>query len=312
MTVNIVGVFFLLFAAGVVAFVLLWKYAVVRKVFVVFVGLGIFGFVALLFLRQVGKSDVKPRRTLRVAYEEETSADKPEIVTAPDDLASWHRDDDVLGFSAAVETPDWVDSAAGSQHKDEMVGDTDFAYWKPGDSGELVGYSGPAATEPLAILEAKRRAREKLAALALLQLKKNRSEVDVLRIQPLADRLASGGRYFDVKQSFVERGKLSDGRANLYRAAVLVAADETRVTTLARELSRELKRGWLEEQERNRRIVWAVVAVIVVTFVVFLIYSLMNAGTKGHFAWPLRIASVGVFLAVCFAFYYLRMRMGLR
>ncbi len=39
--------------------------------------------------------------------------------------------------------------------------------------------------------------------------------------------------------------------------------------------------------------------------------SLVNAGTKGHFAWPLRIVAVCVIAALCFAVYWIRVRLGL-
>jgi hypothetical protein len=40
--------------------------------------------------------------------------------------------------------------------------------------------------------------------------------------------------------------------------------------------------------------------------VAFLLYAFLNAGTKGHFAWPLRIISVATLLVVYLGLMYLK------
>jgi hypothetical protein len=40
--------------------------------------------------------------------------------------------------------------------------------------------------------------------------------------------------------------------------------------------------------------------------VVFLLYSFLNAGTKGHFAWPLRIVSIGTLIVLYLGLMFLQ------
>ena len=45
---------------------------------------------------------------------------------------------------------------------------------------------------------------------------------------------------------------------------------------------------------------------LTLALVIFLLYSLLNAGTKGHFAWPLRFLSAGALCVLYLGLVYLK------
>jgi hypothetical protein len=44
---------------------------------------------------------------------------------------------------------------------------------------------------------------------------------------------------------------------------------------------------------------WTLASAAGLGLAIFILYTFLNAGTKGHLAWPLRIASVAAFIVLC-------------
>jgi hypothetical protein len=97
----------------------------------------------------------------------------------------------------------------------------------------------------------------------------------------------------------------------VYRAAVAIRAGGDEVDDLASAIGKEIDRGWVARQDEVRSWFLATGAALVAAFAIFLFYAFANAGTKGYFAWPLRLASLGLFALLCAGIYYVRLKMGL-
>jgi uncharacterized integral membrane protein len=59
-------------------------------------------------------------------------------------------------------------------------------------------------------------------------------------------------------------------------------------------------------QDERRHSVWTIFSAGALALAIFLVYSFINAGTKGHMAWALRIVSLGAFALLCLGLLVLR------
>jgi hypothetical protein len=247
--------------------------------------------------------------TTRQQIRVEVAPSRPELEPA-DDLSRW-QSDAVLGFQP--ESPSglesWVGDAAGARlARERLKGGREVHCWHPGAGGQLAAYSSPQATRDAALAEAAERARDKLAVLAVVDLERSRG-IDAATVEPLARRIAGRGEFLVELASAVEEAWRPHAR--YYRAAVLVRAEPARIAELGRRIQDELQKGWLEEQERMRAWLLSGAGAVLLAIALFLVYVFLNAGTKGYFAWPLRIASAAVFALVVLCAWFLRAKLGL-
>lgn len=238
-----------------------------------------------------------------------TDFSDPNRVIAHDDLAAWKREGDALGFQGTSEAPGWLADAAGSRLVEDRAGDTYFRIWKPGPGDRLVGYSGPEPTAEDAIDGAREEAAAKLGLLAVRELEKHESTHDPVIVFPLARSLALARIGQLHREDHLQRAELTPG-VPVWRAAVLVESGPEEMAELSAGLSGELARGWAQEQLERRRLVGEIFGAAFLCFVIFLVYTLVNARTKGHFAWPLRLVSLAVLLAGGLAYWYVHVRLG--
>lgn len=68
-----------------------------------------------------------------------------------------------------------------------------------------------------------------------------------------------------------------------------MVADRITIKGLNRDLHAAITDGQLARDARHRTWASTAASALCLALVVFLLYSLLNAGTKGYFAWPLRI-----------------------
>jgi hypothetical protein len=221
-------------------------------------------------------------------------------VEAPDDVKTWARDG-ILDFRPACA---WLPEAEAAR-AEALVGDTEFHYWEPAN-GRLHGFSGQEAEREAAYNGARRSAERKLAVLALVVLKREDRRADAAAAHPLALRLAPG--FLREEARHLEKARRPYGE--VYRAAVAVRAGSAEVNGLAAAVREELARGWVKKQQAMASWLVAIGISLVIGFAIFLFYTFANAGTKGYFAWPLRLASFALFVFLCAGLFYLRTRLG--
>jgi hypothetical protein len=251
-----------------------------------------------------------PPRTVSVAVQQAAEphtwiVEKPETtatrrVEVPDDVKAWARD----GIQDFRPSCPWF-SEAESARKESTIGDTEFLYWEPVDN-RLHGFSEQEPEREAAYRGARLSAQRKLAVLSLVALKREDKRVDVASAQPLAHRLA--GEYLREDVKHLEKAKRPYGE--VYRAAIMARAGPAEVNGLATAVKQELARGWIKRQRSMTSWIIAIGASLVGAFAVFLFYTFANAGTKGYFAWPLRLASLSFFVLLCAGLFYLRSRLG--
>jgi len=91
----------------------------------------------------------------------------------------------------------------------------------------------------------------------------------------------------------------------LYRAAICVKAEPRHIERLQIALRREVASGAIRREQEFRSWVLFTGAALLGGVVIFLLYTLLNAGTKGYFAWPLRGAAVAFFAVMILGAFYL-------
>jgi hypothetical protein len=227
-----------------------------------------------------------------------------------DAIAAWEK----LGAVAPEDpdTPRWVIDAAGSELWSQDVLGVNVRGSRPGPGGEIVGYSSAYESDiERSRASARRSALDGLKSIALWKITGNKKE---------AGLLSAGGYFLSVDgiSGFLDGLFQRDfhGRARawydqkvvihgepMFRSAVLVNVDEARMKELVGEAVRS---GRMEKYARRYEIIWTTASAAGMAFIIFLLYSLLNAGTKGHFAWPLRIFSVGTLAALYLVLLFLK------
>jgi hypothetical protein len=241
------------------------------------------------------------------------------VVRLDDPVAAWKHLDALVGDDAVVtgrpaETP-WVGDAGGSVPLTIESPGLVIRGRAPGPRGALVGYSTewlPEATSAAA--QAADSAAEQLRAVLWRELvfakrPERRVEPGTLRLdfEELDARLVRGVRR-ELDRLIVDRfeQRLERPYATLYRAAVLVRADEQALDRLASAVRREIRAAERDARLADRRNVWTGVTAGGFALVTILFYLLFNAGTKGYFVWPLRLVSLFVLALAVLGLLYFR------
>ena len=241
----------------------------------------------------------------------ETPPGAQRIVLA-DDFATWTAALP-LGFRAlnsdsSSSTPTWADDGDGSRRLHTSLPDALFVYWEPGPTGSLVGYSSVSASREEALNDALETVRKKVGTLALLRLKYNDPSLDIEAALPLAIELSRTESRFNAGDEHVQVADRDYGP--IFRAAVRVEAPDEAIGDLAIHVRKEVERGWIAQQQKLGEVLWTGASVLALAFAIFLLYTFMNAGTKGHFAVPLRILSAAMFFLLCAVVFYVRAQLS--
>jgi len=226
------------------------------------------------------------------------------FVEVPDYLAKWKEGD---AIAQADNTTPWVADAAGAERWTGAIGDLRVTCRRPGPRGELVGYSSLEPSLEDARAQAIDRAGEDLDALVAVELKQQEPGRDIAAALPLIR---------EVVRSEIERADLTSEwyeqtvprpYGTVYRAAVRirVPVDEV-IRPIVEKVRSEIRKGWIEARAKRKEIFWTGISIGALLVSIFLLYSFANAGTKGHFAWPLRIVSALAFGALCLGILFLR------
>jgi hypothetical protein len=190
----------------------------------------------------------------------------------------------------------------------------------PGSQGQIVGYSGlepedgskPGAREAAraaAMQAAERSAMGHLEALLLQGIKGKHdiaSSVSLEELKSLAVAEIRRALPPLIADRFEQEVPGKSANLKYHRAAVLVKADPKALDSMTHELADRLQQHAREAEAHRSTVITTVASALGLAFVVFLLYSFLNAGTKGHFAWPLRIISVATLLAVYLGLMYLK------
>ena len=179
------------------------------------------------------------------------------------------------------------------------------------NGGQEIRHSGlePLQEEALAKADGKRRdqLQGRILEAAVRHNPGGLSESSVQEARSLADRILMDGRC--EKDSWVDEVKLPTSGETMYRAATLARVPQELVQESGMELLNSLETGRRESWTERQRLGWTIFSAGILALVVFLIYSFLNAGTKGHMAWPLRIVYLMAFLILCFGLLVLRHRL---
>jgi hypothetical protein len=244
---------------------------------------------------------------LRVSHVERRGGPARQIRVA-DDFGAWNATQ-VLPSNEPRKP--WVEDAGGSgtlngnqQNDGQMV---EVAIRTPGPDGSLVGYSDLETTPEEAVEKAQRSLRDQVQALVEWELVK-RGRFDPTSVQDVeAVRRAIGSlpapSSLEVHQESV---KLPESGSVAHRAAVRGQVPMTMVQAVASAVREEIQAAQRVERARKINWAWTFFSLAALALFVFLIYSFLNAGTKGHMAWPLRAASVVAFAVLCVALLILR------
>ena len=91
-----------------------------------------------------------------------------------------------------------------------------------------------------------------------------------------------------------------------HRAAFYVKLPDSWCSGTVRAIRKELEAVGEKEAAKRQTFAWNTVTLAFLALVVLLLYFFLNAGTKGHLAWPLRIASLAAYLLLCTGYVWMR------
>ncbi len=191
----------------------------------------------------------------------------------------------------------WVEDHGGSQRLSGTMGQISMDLDVPGPQGEIVGYSGLEPTEEEALKAARASLGEKLKALVKLEIVRtsgDSSDPDLWGKVDLLIARSLNPQSMEV-DSFQEAVRLPQSGNTSHRAAVLARLPETQVPEIASQVTRTAREMKDQAREARRTWAWTIASALVLALFMFIIYSFLNAGTKGHLAWPLRIISITAF-----------------
>lgn len=262
----------------------------------------------------------------RSATVEQNRAATIQTLQASNDYLTWQRDEAVglrpLGptTSIAREQPppvlsapegavkpgpadpskEWVRNAGGSHRLVETFGPVTIEVEVPGAGGELVGYSGLEPTEDEALKSARLRLMEKVKALVMLELAKKMEGRFDPELWKSADALATQFlHYLDQPgvemDQFQQPVQLPQSGNIVHRAAVMTRPGD-RIPQIASQLIQSTQAQRAEVRKARQTWAWTAATALVLGLFIYIIYSFINAGTKGHLAWPLRLVSITAFL----------------
>jgi hypothetical protein len=234
---------------------------------------------------------------------------EPARFMAADRFDEWQAGAGELAGSGSVPSEKrWVLEAGGSRQMQSLEGGL-FKVKLPGPGGELVGYSGLEPTPEEALQAARLALARQVEWLVRLELeRKGRSafspEVEAEVQRTVEQYVAQPHLEADRHLSEV---KLPTSGATAHRAAVLLKLPrEGEASVLAEEVLLNLRRKLDEERSRRSHLLSTLFSALLLGLVIFLLYSFLNAGSRGHLAWPLRIVSLAAFAALCLGLLYFR------
>jgi len=233
----------------------------------------------------------------------------PFTIQVPEDFRAF-REAQVI--QAAPPQKGWVLDAGGSQL--EIV---DYSSPSarlsarvrlPGPSGELVGYSGLEPTRDEALKRARRSVQEQLKALVLYQLAQGGQDVRSGTTSRWAEGVVEKLLKTDGVEvdRFEEEVRLPQSGATVHRAALLVRVREDWSREAVKSLAREMSAARKTARGEETRLGWTVLSAVLLGLVTYFLYSFLNAGSKGHLAWPLRIISIAAYLLLCLGLFFIR------
>lgn len=244
----------------------------------------------------------------------ETRTEEIGPLVGPADREFWRKTD---AMAPERERPKWVETGAGSVGWSADAFGIQARGRIPGPEGLLAGYSPDLyENESEALKEASRSAARHFVAIAaatgsgLLYESSDRQSGGPKAIPKSV--VVEAARAFEAEAlDFVARKtqdrfveEIAKPYGVLFRAAVLVSAKPEDV----RGLGARFRDLVLEKQEARtdarRQVLLAAAAALGMAVVVFLLYSFVNAGTKGYFAWPLRVLSIGTLLILYLGLMY--------
>ncbi len=237
---------------------------------------------------------------------------------APYPTAAIHIDNDfnhwgeVEVLQPSIKRQEWVETAGNSSWISERSDSVSIQLRTPGPKGELVGYSGLEPTVEEADGRAKKSLENQLKALVQWELVKNQpgdyhhvqkeqteqfyQNIDQVVQNFLRERIS--GPSSNVKRH-EETVKLPVSGTSAYQVAIMTNIPSDWPSQAAQEVAEKLKGVRKVVIENRRAWGWTLFSSFILALVVFLLYSFLNAGTKGHFAWPLRLISVAAFILLC-------------
>jgi len=296
MTMAFVGIFLIAFLAVLLGLGGYWAWRSVAGRWV----MGAVGVLAVLFYMLIAVRTIEVRNSREVA-----------AIVAENGLEAWRRAEG-MGPAEVVAPgprPAWVDDAGGSGRMAGSNMNARFEIRTPGPDGSLVGYSELRETGEAAIAQAKEALQDQVRALLEWQLSKE-GRLDALygagaeaarqALESAAENLAAQA------ENFAEAKKLPASGQIAHRAAVRARVPLSRVEETARQVLGQVQVLQAHAGARRMDILWTLVSIAGLGIFIVILYTFVNAGTKGHMAWPLRIASVAAFIFLCLGLLALR------
>jgi hypothetical protein len=238
----------------------------------------------------------------------EAPAGPAATVWMPDDHQSWQKME-VLG--ARVPSKSWVVDGGGSSYQQQAHSGWSINLRVPSPKGDLPGYSALEATPEEALKGARRSLAAELKALVRAKLARS-GVADPWGEQWEGILEESAGRLVAQPQAEVDRYEesveLPMSRSQAHRAAVLVRVPGDWSARAAGEVIEAARVSELSREEHRRSLGWTVLSALLLGLVIYFIYSFLNAGSKGHLAWPLRLVSLAAYLLLCLGLLFLRGR----
>ena len=243
--------------------------------------------------------EISPRRS-----SEELSADEftyTFVYRVPDSFEDWKRSlIDFDEFEPAARNrgvPSWVLTAAGSTYdRLEVAGKVLIESRAPGESNALVGYGMQEPDPKDAETRAFRSASEQLVAAIVWRIRD--STENLHNAAELAREVTFEQQEALRDGAFTESSQLPISGEKFFWSAVRLKADKATLDMLSRAVEKGLESGRLQEIRTHRALVAKLFSAFGLALCAFLIYCFLNAGTKGHFAWPLRIISFGGLIVI--------------
>jgi hypothetical protein len=204
-----------------------------------------------------------------------------------------------------VRRPEWVDTAGNSTLFTGSTGQAVFHIRMPGPNGGMVGYSGLEPTPDAALESARKTLREQLKALVEWELART-GRLQASQEGPTG--LASDwlAKIPGESETHKEQVKLRQSGETAYRAAVLARLPTDWAAQQASALLKQTREAEARIGNQRVRGAWTFFSAGILALVIFILYAFLNAGTKGHLAWTLRIVSVAAFLVLCYGLLVIR------
>jgi len=212
------------------------------------------------------------------------------------------------------ELPDWVLDPALLEPPTERSLSGGLFYCKPDSKGRLAGYSGFEADAKNARAGALECAVERLSLLVaagcMTRAGPERTAEDRAALNRCIGEAIAERRNRLELDSYQDVVRLDYG--SVHRAAVLLSAapeivDELISLSLGK-WEKEVKAEARARREMRERVLFCAGGALFLLLIVSAVYLVLNAHTRGYYAWPLRIVGIVVYAAAVIAWFLLRHR----